>query len=219
MPRRRNRFAQLEKQFRESGGTAAPGSRLAGYIDFKKGINKIEVKVKLTAAQRKRFGFGILPFGLSVPASPTDADRYAAPITAYSNAIRVDLSLSDNECGYANIVSATRQADNFYPALMRVFVATPNAAKTTPISGVTKKEYTRTPGKSASIPFGRTVTSTADARTGATETVLDAVDQEDVRLSLALQAKAGSGTNKATSVSFEPEVFRRGKPDLEPPPA
>lgn len=202
MPRRRQRFSSLERQFRESGGVAAPGSKLAGYIDFKSGKTKIDVNVKLTAEQRKRFGFGVLPFNTPVAGTPI---RVAAPITAYSNTGRTDLGLSDAELGYADIDADTLQSENFYPALLRVFVPTAGAAKTTPISAITKKEYTRTPGKSYSIPFGRA---------GGTP----ATDTEEVRkAALMTEAKNGNGSIKASSVSYEPEVFKVGKPDLVSP--
>ena len=217
MPRRRQRFSNLEQQFRESGGQAAPGSRLAGYIAFKRGETKITVTKKLTAAERKRYGFAILPFNLSCPASPTAADRYAAPITVYSNTIRTDLTLSNNQCGYDTIGASTQQADNFYPALLRVFIPS-GGAPTNPTSGVTQKPYSRIPGRSGSIPFGRTVTNVTDAKTGAAESALDDVDEEDVRLALSIAARTGGGSSKASSVSYEPEIFRVGKPDLVSPP-
>lgn len=212
MPRRRQRFADLERLYRESGGVAAPGSKLAGYIEFKQGRSQIKVEQKLTAEQRKRVGYAVLPFSLSVPGTPDPADRYAAPITNYSNGGRRLLNLSDRDCGYENIVAATKQEENFYPALIRCFVAS-GATVTTPISAVTKHEYNRIPGRSYSIPFGRTISSVTDAKTGAAETTVDDVDQEDVRTSLSLAAK-GAG---AKSVSFEPEVFKTGKPDLASP--
>lgn len=214
MPRRRQRFADLERQFRESGGTAAPGSRLAGYIDFKKGVNRIEVKQKLTAAQRRRYGFAILPFG--VTPEDTTPTRYAAAITAYSNAGRTALTLSDAKLGYATIDSATEQSENFYPALLRVFVKSSDT-KANPTSGVTQKKYSRTPGSSFSFPFGRTITSVTDSKTGVTESTIDKVDAEDVRKSLSTFLKSNATTNNVTSVSFEPEVFKVGKPDLASP--
>lgn len=212
MPRRRSRFADLERQFRESGGVAAPGSKLAGYIEFKAGRSQIEVKQKLTAEQRKRVGYAIIPFSLSVPTTPAADDRYAAAITNYSNGGRRLLNLSDNDCGYQNIVAATQQDEVFYPALLRCFVASSTTLET-PTSAVTKKEYSRIPGRSYSIPFGRTMSDVTDAKTEAAESSLNDVDQEDVRVSLVLQAKAGG----AKSVSFEPEVFKTGKPNLQSP--
>lgn len=218
MPRRRQRFAALERQFRESGGQAAAGSRLAGYIDFKTGKTSIKVSRVLTGEQRKRFGYAILPFGLSVSANPDPFERYAAAITAYSNAGRRDLGLSDNECGYEKIDASTTQEDNFYPALIRCFIPAGNTV-TTPISAITRKEYRRRAGRSISFPFGRTVTSVKDVKTGDTESTLNNVDQLDVRKGLAEKVKNGSGTSKASSVSFEPEVFKVGKPDLVSPAA
>lgn len=204
MPRRRQRFSDLEKQFRESGGVAAPGSKLAGYIEFKAGRSKIDVNVRLTAAQRKRFGFGVIPFNLPVAATPV---RVAAPITAYSNDGRTDLGLTDADLGYANIDANTAQLENFYPALLRCFVPTAGATPLTPISAITKKEYRRIPGRSYSIPFGRA------GGTPATDT------EETRKAALITEAKAGAGTNKATGVSYEPEVFKVGKPDLASPTA
>ncbi|WP_375470981.1 hypothetical protein [uncultured Nostoc sp.] len=213
MPRRRQRFADLERQFRESGGTAAPGSRLAGYIDFKKGINTIEVTKKLTSAQRKRYGFAILPFGVT-PEDSTPT-RYAAAITAYSNTGRIALNVTNSKAGYETIDGSTEQSENFYPALLRVFVKSSDT-KTNPISGITKKKYSRTPGSSFSFPFGRTLTTVTDSKTGATESTIDKVDAEDVRKSLSNFVKTQPNV---TSVSYEPEVFRIGKQDLVSPSA
>lgn len=219
--RRRNRFSRLEQQFRDSGGVAEPGSKLAGYIDFKKGVNKVEQREgrKLTAEQRQRYGYGILPFGVSVPATPTDDDRYAAPITAYSNQYRREAGLSDAELGYADLVAATQQNDIFFPALCKFFInfGTPLS----PISGITKKEYKRKDGRSVTVPFGRTVTGTTDAGTGTAEATVDDVDYEDMRgklIALLKRKQVGGGTNIITSVTFEPEVWKVGRPDLVAPP-
>lgn len=218
MPRRRQRFADLEKQFRQSGGQAAPGSALAAYINWKQGKTKINVRQTLTKAQRKRYGHAILPFGLSVGSSPGAGDRYAAAITAYSNDGRKALGLTDSKLGYDALVGATIQDDNFYPALLRVFVPdNPNAAPVEPTSAITLKPYKRMVGKSYGVPFGRTLTSVVDKKTGAAETTLENVDEEDVRTALAAAARAGAAV-KATSVSFEPEVFKIGSPNLTAPP-
>lgn len=200
--RRRQRFSDLERQFRESGGVAAPGSRLAGYIDFKQGKSQIKVTQKLTSAQRKRFGFGVLPFNLAV--DTTTPERYTAPITAYSNGIRAEIGLTNTNLGYVNIDGTTVQSENFYPALLRVFIPTAGATPLTPISAITKKEYTRTPGRSGSIPFGRA------GGTPGTDV------EETRRADLATAAKNNAGV-KATSVSYDPEVFKVGKPDLVSP--
>jgi hypothetical protein len=211
MPRRRRRFSDLEKQFRESGGTAAPGSKLAGYIEFKKGERTITVEKVLTSTQRKRYGFGILPFGVT-PADTTPK-RYAAPITAYSNTGRTSLNLSNARLGYENIDADTEQSENFYPALLRVFVRSSDT-KTNPTSGVTGKKYKRLPGSTYGIPFGRTITSVTDQESGTTESTIDKVDEEDVKSSLMTFVRVQTNVS---SVSYEPEVFRVGKPDLISP--
>jgi hypothetical protein len=213
MPRRRQRFSDLERQFRESGGVAAPGSRLAGYIAFKKGESKIKVENKITAEKRKRYGFAVIPFGLNPDA--TTPTRYAAGLTGHSNDGRKALDVSDNKVGYENIDASTIQSENYYPALLRVFVKSSNT-KTTPISAVTKKEYSRTPGTTYSFPFGRTITGVLDATTGAVKTTIDSVDAEDVRKSLATFVKT---KGNVASVSYEPEVFKVGKQDLVSPTA
>lgn len=217
--RRRNRFSRLEQQFRESGGQAAPGSKLAGYIDFKKGINKVEVRDarKLTSAQRTRYGYAVLPFGLSVIGTITDADRYAAAVTQYSLSFRTEIGLSLGELGLEEIVAATQQADEFYPALVKPFINF--GTEITPVSGITKKEYSRKDGRSITLPFGRTATSVTDAKTGTTDSSIDDVDYNDMRSSLLVKLKNKSVTSgKITSVSFEPEVWKSGRATLASPP-
>ncbi|MBW4568042.1 MAG: hypothetical protein KME31_08465 [Tolypothrix carrinoi HA7290-LM1] len=214
MPRRRQRFSDLERQFRESGGVAAPGSRLAGYIDFKKGTNKIEVNKKLTAAERKRYGFAILPFGVTPEA--TTPKRYAAAITAYSNASRSTLDLDNNKLGYENIDAGTEQAGNFYPALLRVFVKSGTIDESKK-SGVTQKNYRRIGGTTYSYPFGRTTTGVSDAETGTAETAVTNVDEEDVRKALTTYLKGLGAEKKVGSVSYDPEVFRSKSQPLASP--
>lgn len=204
MPRRRQRFSDLERQFRESGGQAAAGSRLAGYIAFKRGESQIQITQKLTSDERKRFGFAIIPFNKPATNTPPPEDRVAAPITAYSNAGRATVGLTDAILGYTPIVAETQQVPNFYPALLRVFVATSQTV-TTPISAITKKPYNRTAGKSYGVPFGRLAASAA-------------TDTEEVRRSaLATQAKTGTGGIRARSVSYEPELFKPGRSSLASP--
>jgi len=215
MARRRQRFADLERQFRESGGVAAPGSRLAGYIAFKKGENKIEVKKKLTATERKRYGFAIIPFGVT-PSGATPP-RYAAAITAYSNAARAGLTLTNAKLGYENIDPGTTQAGNFFPALLRVFVKSGEIDENKK-SGVTQKNYRRVGGATYSFPFGRTISGVEDAATGVAETVVDTVDAEDVRKSLTKFLTDLPAEKKIGAVSYEPEVFRTGVKSLSSPP-
>lgn len=214
MPRRRSRFNDLEQQFRESGGVAAPGSRLAGYIDFKKGINKIDVKNKIPAADRKRFGYAILPFGLRTAQEALVTDRYIVPITQHSNNGRRTLQLSDAQCGYQDVDPANQKGRNFYPAIIRPVVinASPVDGNLSPLSGVTKKEYKRPfIGKSYGIPFGRTVTGTDGA-------TLVSVGEEQVKRAL-IDAITGLTVANVKAISYLPEEFKSPEEELASPPA
>lgn len=224
MPRRRQRFKKLFEEYESAGGVGADGSRVGEFAKFLKGQNKIEVKEKLTAAQRVRRGFAILPFGISPPSAPGDGDRYIAPITVYSNTGRIALGLSNNQCGYENITNATQDIPNFYPAVIKCFVEGATAAgdstagpvKST--SGILKEGYSRKTGRTYAIPFGRTLTGVDDAVTGAAETALEDVDEQDVRIAL-VDAAQGTGNNsvRATSVTFLPEEFKTGRKRLSSP--
>lgn len=212
MPRRRSRFNDLERQFRENGGVAAPGSRLAGYIDFKRGVNKIEVKNKIPAADRKRYAYAVLPFNLRTAAVPTIADRHQAPITQHSNNGRRLLQLSDAQCGYENMDPQVNRGRNFYPAIIRPVVLNTAATDTnlSPISGVTRKEYKRSfIGKSFGIPFGRTIAGTDGA-------TIANVGEEEVKQALAAAVKGVVAAN-VKAISFLPEEFKSPEQDLVSP--
>lgn len=217
MPRRRNRFSQLEKQFRESGGQAAPGSKLAGYIDFKKGINHVTVSHKLTAAERKRYAFAILPFGRNIHDLAVAADRYQAPITAYSNTGRTALALSDAQCGYDNVTATTNRGGHFYPAVIRPAILRTDIAAGTPNSGITKKDYKRTYTKSYGIPFGRTISGVRDTVTGAAAASVGAVTEEEVKIALTEAINGAAGVT-VKSISYLPEEFKSPEKELISPP-
>lgn len=214
MPRRKSRFNDLEKQFRESGGVAAPGSKLAGYIDFKKGLNKIEVKNKVPAADRKRYAFALLPFGLRTRTDAVITDRYQAPITQYSNNGRRLLQLSDAQCGYENMAAGVQKGRNYYPAVIRPVIlnTAPTDGNLSPISGVTRKEYNRAfIGKSFGIPFGRTITGVDGAS-------IVSVGEEEVKQALATAIKAVPAAN-VKAISYLPEEFKSPEQELASPTA
>lgn len=205
MPRHKSRFSDLEKQYRQSGGTAAAGSVLANYINFKTGKTKVaRRKAALTTAQKQRYGVSVLPFNLDGPASPAQTDRYETSITAYSNSGRVNLSLSNAECGYGAVTATgvTAKTDSaFYAALIKPFVRTATAAAT-PKSAITGVEYKYWAGNSYAIPFGRRTASAAGD------------SEEERRVALAAEAKGSTGSEKASAVGYDPEVFRGSKPSL-----
>lgn len=211
MPRRRNRFADLERQLRAAGGVAAAGSRLGNFADFKAGKRKITVTKKLTAAERTRLAYAMYPFNVSVGTTPTPADLFRGTITAYSLAEMKGYGLKNTDVGWSLFTGAQTVEENYYPALIKAFRATGLPSSDGETSAITGDKYKRTPGVSCSIPFGRTITA-KDAKDGAAGTTLQLSDEEDVRkhLTTKLKEPAASGTLKALAagVSYEPEVFR-----------
>lgn len=198
MPRKRPRFADLEKQFRQAGGVAAPGSALAKFIDFKSGKTKVERRktTKLTAAERKRYGISLMPFNLDFPEAPTQANRYIASITGWSQEGRKALALTDADLGYgkqtvANVTAQTEAA--YYPALLRPSVPTGAAAREV-TSSITGNKVNYVEANAYSIPFGRT-------------TAGGAADSEEERRNV-LTGVAKNATKAPRSVGYEPEVFR-----------
>ncbi|MGB3761268.1 MAG: hypothetical protein WBA07_33655 [Rivularia sp. (in: cyanobacteria)] len=203
MPRRRSRFKRLDADYRATrGNIPAENVELTNYIEWRKGNRKITVSKTLTDAERKRFGFKILPFNVEIGATPLTTEYYAAPITAYSNAGRITLGLSNTELGYAVIDGNTVQNDNFYPALLRVFKkdsATSTAATKT--SDITGNSYKRHAGNSYSIPFGRSLDSDKDGS-------LASSGENDTKNALITLLKAQATVG---SISYDPEVFRSGR--------
>lgn len=203
MPRRRQRFSNLEAEFRSVGGIAAPGSRLDKYIQFKTGKTKVDRrKATLTAAQRTRFGVSLLPFNIDAPETVTQDARYESSITAYSNTGRTELGLSDAELGYGGVTieGKTAKSDpSYYPALLRPAIRGAVEDKTA-TSSITGTQYYYKEHRLLGIPFGRT-TATAKADS-----------EEDRRTVLARAAKAGA--TKAASVGYDPEVWRGKKTPL-----
>lgn len=204
MARRRNRFKRLDSLYRTLKGNIPPdNTELTNYIEWRKGNRKITVNKKLDPQQRKRYGFGVLPFNREIQATPAPTDRVAAPITAYSNEGRkTKLSLSDADLGYANIDGDTLQLDNYFPAVLRVFVKDnandPSVDKTSDITG---ESYKRHAGSTYSIPFGRSLEGDDDGS-------LNSSGEDDVKNALLSKVKA---VPAVSSVSYDPEVFRTGR--------
>lgn len=203
MPRKRQRFNRLDGLYRAVRGQIPPGNtELTNYIEWRKGNRSITVDQKLSPEQRRRFGFAILPFNIEISSTPTPDDRYVAPITSYSNEGRKSAALgtlSDAELGYETINGDTRQDDNFYPALLRVFVKdNPTAESVNKTSGITGESYKRHAGKSYSIPFGRTLTGDDDAD-------LSSSGEDSVKTTLIAKIRPLAAVG---GVSYEPELFR-----------
>lgn len=205
MPRRRERFKQLERELKATGYAPDPGTCAAAYLDFKKGVNKINMENPPSSAERVRKGVALLPFGIKPPDAPTALNRYVAPITALSNTGRTNLQLSNNDLGYEALAAGNKKPDNYYPPVLRVFNKTA-ADPTTPVSGILKKEYTRYVGRSYFIPFGR---STTLGGAGFGVAVIGEEDSRDILV------QRITGANVRASVSYDPEIFTSRRADLE----
>lgn len=204
MPRRRQRFSRLDALYRAvRGNIPADNPELANYIEWRKGNRKITVNQKLTTAERKRYAFGILPFNIELAAAPTPTDRYAAPITAYSNTGRKSaaVALSDADLGYENVDPNTNHVSGFYPAILHIFVkdnaTSPPVDK---ISDITGEPYKRHAGKSFTVPFGRTVSGDKDGN-------VTSSGEDDIKNALIADLKSKTAVG---GVSYEPELFRSG---------
>jgi len=212
MPRNRQRFSDLDRRLALLNGAApAPGTDLEAYLQYRTGARKVDIKNNRSSAERVTWGVGVLPFGISAEGTVTAADRYIAPVTRLSDTLRASLGLNDNRLGHAAYDAAMKQNVGFYAALVKVQttdVTGLTSTDPTPKSAVLNRNYKRTYGRSLVLPFGRTVTA-KDAKSGATESTVDAVDEEDVRRSLTSEIKALSGQVTARTVSFEPEKWVR----------
>ncbi len=203
MPRYKSRFSDLEKQLRNNGNVATPGTVLGNYADFKAGKRKAERRKTISAAEkaakRNRLGLSLAPFILDFVAGQDN--RFIASITQWSNTVRnPGLGLGDNELGYDRQVVGGVSAKNdeaFYPALVKPSIPVAGAAPLTPKSGITGVEYNYVPSNSYGIPFGR----------------IDAGSSEQERRMLLTIAIKGAN-DSTRSVGYDPEVFRGGKESL-----
>lgn len=203
MSRYGRRFSDLDKQLRNNGNVATPGTVLGNYAEFKAGTRKAERRKVVTEAdkalKRNRLGLSLAPFNLDFVAGQDN--RYIASITEWSNTARnPGMGLSDAELGYARQVVAgvsAKSDEAFYPALVRPSVPIAGAAPLTPKSGITGVEYNYVPCNAYSIPYGR----------------IDAGSSEQERRTLLTIAIKGT-VPTAKSVGYDPEVFRGGKEAL-----
>jgi hypothetical protein len=217
MPRKTRRFGKLIKAYRANGGTAAADSQLGHFGNWLTGKTKIDVKRKPSADNMKRQRVKVIPFSVSTGATVDPTDYYATSMTGQARAIYEGLGTDKSVFGLtvvstvADAAGATVDAE-FYPALARVFVVpTGTAVIVTKKSAVTQGDYKTQNGRSGSIPFGRGIgTGVKDSKTGAAETVVSDVDQEDVAKSILTNCKKAYGGFVVKTISFVPEQLRPG---------
>lgn len=214
MARRRQRYSRLFDKLRAQGGQVPTGTgEIAGFYDFLLGKegSKIVQTNKIPAEARKRYKVGLIPFGVSAT-DTTVENRYIGYISAYSlKALKsTRVNANENDFGHFPSDEGGEEENNYFPALLKATYSR-SGAVTDPdkISAVTGQPYSYTPKRTFSFPFGRTTTNTSDAKTGATETTLNNVDELDVLKSLTEKLKAGtSDASKPSSISYDPELFR-----------
>lgn len=223
MPRRTPRFANLNRLLKATNGTATSGP-VFEYQKFLQGINDIDVQRRPDGKFLAILGVGVIPFGNYGNTGTTKPVKVG--MTAQADAIRslFGTDLADADLGIertaANIENNT---GSFYPALIKIAIAPAAQVPDSKVSGVTKQTYKRMKSRSGSIPFGRTITQTTDAKTGTAITELANVDEQDVKLSLIDKIKGkidintkvitGNTAYKLVSYSFDSEVWRANRSD------
>lgn len=202
MPRRRQRFSDLDQLLRELGtGTPGAGTRLAGYLDFRKGIRRISIPAanRPAAGDKIRKGVSIIPFNKKLAgATATAGELYVAGVSKNSADARAASGLNDAELGWAAVLPAHQQDPSFFSALFKWGILRVSSPGATPVSQITGKQYSRPRTlRNFQVPFGRSV---------ADQTQLE----EDRRKFLANEAKTASGAGAALVVGYEPEQFAGG---------
>ena len=205
----KSRFSKLSKRLRAYGGTAAAGTPEGEYLNYIKGINKINVTRRPAQEYLERFTVGIMPFGIdftNIPA-PGYADKWAAFMTVFSSLGMAEVGLTPVNLAYEENTQDYSEKLGFFPAMLRWRTTVISATPTTETSGITKKTYKRKPNQNFQIPFGRTQ-SASILPNGSTLTI--ATVTENIvgdRLASLVKSVALSG-KKVTSVSIVPEEIK-----------
>lgn len=189
------------------------------YTDYLKGNRTHSVSRKLDATKLQRRAGGVVPFGLSEAGTPAESRLLVTPTIAaldllslFSAINYADLGL---ETSLANVTGTVPSGYRFAPATFIPTFIPDGATPTSGTSAFTGRGTKRFPTRSGSLPFGRTTASgTRDAKSGATESALGTVDEEDAKASLrdkiAASADGTTGlynTRKLTTFTFLPEEF------------
>lgn len=192
MPRRRDRFANLKRQLKASGGSPTAGTDADKYFKFISGATKYRVLNAQKEGKKQRALVTLLPFNKS-----TGDVRYGAFITRYAFKNQGAAGLDKAEAGQDKIPA---DAKNFnYDAAYNPAIITWRSTKVDdPITGVSDKEsqitgkkYNYLGGRSGTSPFGKKV----------------AADLEDDRAKI-LQ-KAVRDTPGSLGATYQPEEWNQ----------
>lgn len=210
MPRRRQRYKNLLQDLKKlNGATPDAGTDAAKFLDYLTGKNKIKIYNKVPSGGKDRFNIAVIPFAVS-PTGTTADQGYKATITAYSYAgLKGRTGLDIADFGISFIEAANKNADEFYPALIKPsYSSSNNLRPATTKSAVTNKAYEYKRTRTFSIPCGRTLT-VQDAKSGANETNISQVDELDTVKSLKVKMFGKTDpSNKPVSIGYEPEFFK-----------
>lgn len=211
MPRSRGRFSRLNRELRASGASATSG-RAGEYLNWLKGVNKINVTRRPSQAYMQRFNVGVIPFGVSPKTGASELNHVITSMTVQADAIKATVTgATDAKLGIERDLTKIREESGFYPAQAKVLLVGASAQTETETSGITKQPYKTIKGRSGSIPYGRTTTGVVDAETGAAEADIGTVDELDIRNSLAREVfKKGTtvGSFKIKTVTFVSEEWK-----------
>lgn len=216
MPRKTQRFGKLIEAYRANGGTAASGSKLDHFGQWLTGKVHIKQVRRPSHALMQRQRCIVEPFGLTPTGNANAITNYLCGFSGQAYAIWS--GITDNGIfGLTPIKAADTTTtyvteSGFYPALAKVFTTqTANTASTkNNASAVTGGDpYSRTLGRSGSIPFGRTIFSeitTVEGQTTPTDVLHDNYDDS---LEAILKHVKGKlyGTFFVKAISFSPEVY------------
>ena len=205
MPRRRSRFARLERDLRNQAFNPTKGTNAAEFFNFLKGINKIKQTKPATGAEKAPKKVAIYPFNKSVSDVVDPKQAFLTFFSTMSDAVVETQFNLKGKLGHIKFdPKVSQRHPNFYPALLRIFLKNPNqAAPATPTSGILKKQYNRYLGRSYAYPFGRDATLIAGVP-------FSSISEQD---SLDALKDVVTAKTKLATMSYEPEEF--GSPERD----
>lgn len=226
MPRQSRKYRALQSALKLTGGTAAPASPAANYLEFKAGRRKLNQRkaIRLSGALMQRLKVRLYPFEQPETALdglvPISRNAFMGYITRSSDFFRRKVTptpappagttypvagtggtISDAEAGYLGDTVTATENGSYFSAILRC-----NFSSGIPVnrtnSGVTGRDYKARPNTiGASIPFGRTAAAFATST------------QQNRFIFLSKELKGGLPDNASMTVSLTPEEFADSQRD------
>ncbi|MFY7804217.1 MAG: hypothetical protein ACOVQ7_12400 [Limnoraphis robusta] len=187
----------------------------AKYTAVKFGTASYTVDRAAPPEDKERYACGVIPFGISAPASggskKTAISRAAAKFCAAMG------GTAYSEFGIeTNAANAGAPPDGWYAALCFITLRAPEATSSTATSQLTGRKYKKYRTRAASIPFGRRSKATPRADDPATPTTdTNDRDYEDCKTAIVAFVRGSGGSAGAfgssyevASLSFENEIWQ-----------